>query len=364
MALLDAKARRAVARPEVILPAYGCPDLVTASVYAGVRPRLVDTARGRWGYDLEALTAALSASTVAIVGVNLLGCGDQAPELYQIARQHGAALVQDSAQHLPREPAAWLGEYVVLSFGRGKPLNLLRGGALLHAPGTGATPVAMAPRTAAGARQSPAVRRLEALAFNIATHPRLYAVSRRLLGGSLGQTHYKPLEAIENATPSFVAEVASALAGYRDHPGYDARVWSAACDAWRAHGVDVLSCVSSAVPDPGGVRLRLPLLAPDPRTRDALVAALDHQGLGATAMYGQSMERLPGVPGEVAAQGPFPNATELAGRLLTLPTHAWVTPQAVQLGQRTVDAVLASACASVAGSDARTTHTTVQPARR
>src|SRR5262245_23054839 len=38
-------------RPEAVLPAYGCPDLVSACVFAGVHPRLVDNAPGRWGYD-------------------------------------------------------------------------------------------------------------------------------------------------------------------------------------------------------------------------------------------------------------------------------------------------------------------------
>src|SRR5262245_15898078 len=66
MALLDARARLAALAPEVILPAYACPDLVTASVYAGVHPRLVDTApQGRWGYDLEALEQALTPNCAA-----------------------------------------------------------------------------------------------------------------------------------------------------------------------------------------------------------------------------------------------------------------------------------------------------------
>ena len=146
MALTDARMHLSAEAPEVILPAYGCPDLVTASVYAGLRPRLVDTApSGQWGYDLGALKKVLAGegrsgqrgadNCAAIVAVNLLGTGDQAVELAQIATETGIALIQDSAQHLPRHlPAQWLGDYVVLSFGRGKPLNLLGGGALLHHP--------------------------------------------------------------------------------------------------------------------------------------------------------------------------------------------------------------------------------------
>jgi dTDP-4-amino-4,6-dideoxygalactose transaminase len=336
MALLDAKARRPVAMPEVILPAYGCPDLVAASVYAGVRPRLVDTAPGHWGYDLGGLPAALCENTVAIVAVNLLGTGDQAPELRKIAASHGIALIQDSAQHLPQEFASpWVGEYVVLSFGRGKPLNLLRGGALLHAPARASALASVKVRSMTGLKQSPAVRRLESLAFNIATDARVYGWSRKLLGASVGRTQYKPLEALEDAPAPFIAEVESALAGYREEAGYDAGVWSAACRAWSAVGIEPLSCASSQG-KPGMLRLRLALLARNRRIRDEIVAALDSRGLGATAMYGESMEKLAGVPAEVAAQGPFPNAADLAGRLFTLPTHSGVTAQAVQLAQATL----------------------------
>ena len=336
MALLDARARASVSMPEVILPAYGCPDLVAASVFAGVRPRLVDTAPGQWGYDLRGLAAALSPSTVAIVAVNLLGIGDQAPELCEIAASHGVALIQDSAQHLPQDfSGGWPGEYVVLSFGRGKPLNLLRGGALLHAPERAAALASVEVRSLTGLKQSPAVRRLESLAFNIATDARVYGLSRKLMGGSVGRTQYKPLEALEEGSPHFRAEVEHALAGYRHDTGYDAGVWSAACREWSAGGIEPLTCASSHAPA-GMLRLRLAMLAPDRRTRDQIVVALDSRGLGATGMYGESMEKLDGVPGDVASQGPFPKADELAGRLFTLPTHSGVTAQTVQLTQATL----------------------------
>src|SRR5437868_2067186 len=87
LAIADARIRSDSARPEVILPAYACPDLITASVYAGVYPRLVDTAAGEWGYDLEQVRTAISSDTVAVVAVNLLGVGDQAPRLRQIATE-------------------------------------------------------------------------------------------------------------------------------------------------------------------------------------------------------------------------------------------------------------------------------------
>ncbi len=173
VALLDAKLRQRAAAPEAIVPAYGCPQLVAACLHAGVRPRLVDTVAGGWGYDLPQLRAALSADCVAVLAVNLLGTGDQVEEILPLARASGALVIQDSAQHLPTAPTEWPGDYVVLSFGRGKPLNLLRGGAL-------AVPDARPPRrrirpraeVSRGTSKAAAVcSRAAGILFNTVTHP-------------------------------------------------------------------------------------------------------------------------------------------------------------------------------------------------
>jgi hypothetical protein len=314
MALLDTRARLAAPAPEVLLPAYACPDLVTASLYAGVRPRLVDTAPGgRWGYDLEALEKALSPNCVAIVAVNLLGTGDQATELSALAAARAIPLIQDSAQHLPqRLPARWLGDYVVLSFGRGKPLNLLGGGALLHRPQRSAALASLPSQPMRSSR----LGALEALAFNVATHPLAYGMARRLMGSSVGGTHYKPLSGLVTADEAKVTALEQALAGYAIDPGYNSEVWSAARAAWSGGGIETLSCATQTTPD--SVRLRLGMMAPDVQTRNAIVAGLDARGLGATAMYGTTLDKLAGIPPEVARQGPFVNATDLAQRLFTV----------------------------------------------
>ena len=341
LALADARRRLPTATPEVILPAYGCPDLVSASVHAGLYPRLVDTAGGgRWGYDLDALERALSPGCVAILAVNLLGTGDQALELRRLADARGVALIQDSAQHLPRQlPAEWAGDYVVLSFGRGKPLNLLGGGALLHRPERAVSIASSATRPVTGPLERPLLKRLAGLAFNVATHPVAYGIARRLLGSSVGGTRYEQLETVCIASPAKVAEVERGLAGYESDAGYQASMWSAACAAWASDGVEMLSCATGS-PAVEEVRLRLAMLAPDGRTRDRIVAALERKGLGATAMYGTTLERLDGIPAVIARQGPFPNAAVLASRLFTLPTHSCVNPAVLRETQLLVTRLL------------------------
>ena len=52
-------------RNEVILPAYGCPDLLSACLGAGLKPRMVDILGDGWGYCQAGLLAALSPATIA-----------------------------------------------------------------------------------------------------------------------------------------------------------------------------------------------------------------------------------------------------------------------------------------------------------
>ncbi|RKZ65668.1 MAG: hypothetical protein DRQ44_07780, partial [Gammaproteobacteria bacterium] len=43
---------------EILLPAYGCPDLISAAVFAGVKPVLVDLEADRPWLDLPSLASA------------------------------------------------------------------------------------------------------------------------------------------------------------------------------------------------------------------------------------------------------------------------------------------------------------------
>lgn len=326
VALQDARLRRRCVRPEAILPAYGCPQLVSACLYARVHPRIVDTASGQWGYDVPSLRAALCSNTVAVVAANLLGTGDQARELLPLTRENGSYLVQDSAQYLPRAPASWFADYVVLSFGRGKPLNLLRGGALALASGhTLLADDTAVPGVAARLKQAALGSRAAAVVFNVITHPRVYGLTARLPIG-LGETQFAPLEMAMRLPFSVWGQVGPAYERYSQRtPDFP---WNAVLTGWRGLGIHELTCATEVAAGRDGP-LRLALLAHDRTIRDRSVEALNNQGLGASVMYGTAIDAISAIPREVVSQGPFPNATRLADRLFTLPTHGAITAEVV-----------------------------------
>jgi dTDP-4-amino-4,6-dideoxygalactose transaminase len=328
VAIADARVRHGSTNPEAILPAYCCPDVVAASLFAGVRPRLVDMAAGQWGYDPLQLQAALNRDTVAVIAVNLLGAGDGATAMLPAVRANGSLLIQDSAQYLPRQAEAqWSGDYVVLSFGRGKPLNLLRGGALAIPSGR---PFVSALQDEGSFRRRLTAAalgtRAAAVAFNIITHPRVYGLTSRLPGLGLGATRFHALESVNTPPVALWGQLGAAYSGYSEEEWQ--LLWLAVLPTWEKLGLRPLECAGLA-PPPDTRRLRLALLAPGRSQRDEIVSTLNRHGLGASVMYDAALNRIPGVPAEIAALPLFPNAEALAGRLLTLPTHSAVTPSVV-----------------------------------
>lgn len=302
--------------PEVIIPAYGCPDLVAACMHAGVFPRLVDISPSYWSYDLESLNSNISRDTAAIVTVNLLGLGDDATELNHLSKAGSIPIIQDSAQYLPREPHDWIGKYIVLSFGRGKPLNLLHGGALVLPTGEGSPPSAHpAPYTT---RERLLSSRTAAAAFNTLTWPAIYRLLSALPGTGLGEVIYKPLINPERLSERFEGRVASAFEGYRQTPSYRRDIWTTALEEWSAF--EILPLEHPTLPHQSEP-LRLPLLAPNQAARDQLVDSLNRAGLGASRFYGNALTEVSAIPELVKLQGPFPNARKMADRLFTLPTH-------------------------------------------
>lgn len=325
-ALSLASRRCSSKKPQAILPAYGCPDLVAACLHAGLEPRLVDVTRNAWGYDLQKLKSAINDNTAAIVAVNFLGVGDQSEILSLICRERGFALVQDSAQALPDQPGGkWFGDYIVFSFGRGKPLNLLGGGALLIPSDE--------PQEAHLSRRSESVHEkilfsLKAAAFNFVTHPNIYWLASKLPGLNLGDTSYSALA--ERRKPRLIRmeRIESALVRYSSNTSYSATKWRSVIEDWRRMGIEPLRCMPGAQAD--DQYLRLPLLARSAEQRDRILEALVSAGLGASSMYGAPLNRIRNIPMHVAAQGPFPNAEDLASRLFTLPTYELVRDSVVR----------------------------------
>ena len=313
-ALKLARARAAVDDPEVVLPGYGCPDLVAAADHAGLRAVLADVGADDPGYDLDSLARVLSPKTVAVVAVNFLGIRDRLDEIRAMLRTFPAAtLVEDDAQWFPEsDRAALAGDAVVFSFGRGKPVSLLGGGAV--AVRDSLAPLAQRLRgevvQASPDASSPDLR---IRAYNALLNPWLFPFASRNPLLELGRTRYHAQRAIAPMDARRLALLPANVARYR------ARQPSAIS---ALHGiVDPASSLPIRLGARTGRLLRYPVLCRDRGSRDRLLDELKRAGLGASAMYERS---LPAIDGVRLAMAELPGASSLAARLLTLPVHEGV----------------------------------------
>lgn len=310
--------------PEVILPAYGCPDLVAAAVHAGARPVLADLRQDSPEYDPEAVAALVNPDTVAIVAVTFLGVRPAGARLRTIIGNRNVVLIEDSAQWFPREPAQrFFGDYVVLSFGRGKPVNVLGGGALLVAEHM-ASPPAPATRVAGAALKDAA----QVALYNSLIHPRVYGIAEKLPFLGIGLTRYHPLDEIAGMRVERKRRLPVNVRRYVERRLDVQDQWRAALR--RLGCPDVIDLpLAHGVPSDSAL-LRYPVLLSSKSRRDETYARLRQAGLGASIMYGQALPDIEGVGPLVGLQTDFPRARDFAGRLLTLPTHDDVDDEIVR----------------------------------
>ncbi len=316
-AVVAAIARKPVKEPEVLLPAYSCPDVVSAVLFAGAKPILIDISRDRPWLDLDVAERRVGSDTVAIIAVNFLGIPERIEQLRSLAATVDAVLIEDRAQSFPptRDDVSALGgDLVVLSFGRGKPVSLLGGGAVL------ARSTELFELLPAAVAESPAFGlarfRMCTAAYNALRRPRLYWMLDVVPFVGLGATVFKALGKLE-PPPASIDYLGANIERYRACGDTAPTLRAALPDLLRGRAIDLPAACSLRA---GGRLLRYPILL-DCEVCSRAHAAMRRAGLGSSRLYQRTLPAIGGIPDDIARQGGFPNAERFAESLLTLPTH-------------------------------------------
>jgi dTDP-4-amino-4,6-dideoxygalactose transaminase len=303
-------------REEVLVPAYTCYSVPAAVVAAGLRVRLVDvTPAGQ--VDREALRALPRERAAALVVTNLFGNPEPVDALRAELRADGVALVDDAAQALgarsPEGAPGTRGDLGLLSFGRGKPLSALGGGALVGTEEGALEPALPAPR------RSGALAR--ALAYDLALRPAVFRWLAAIPALHVGETRFDPAFRRGGIDGASLCLAAAALPRFAAET--EARRERALALAARLEA-ETRFVPLRAAPDAAGVYPRLAVRAPSPAAREAALLAL--RDAGASVFYPASLDAVEPLRPFLAGDAPCPGARELAARLLTLPTHAGLRP--------------------------------------
>lgn len=326
-ALIAAKEAIGVSKPEVLIPAYACPDLVSAAIYAGVRPVLVDLELNRPWMDLKQLRARITSNTIAVIAVHFLGLSERLGQIRNLLAGTDILLIEDSAQLFPRAPGAkvWQGDLVILSFGRGKPVSLLGGGALICRKRSLVPHLPLAIDAALHAEKSGSSIKfaIKARLYNQLLAPYWYGILSSLPFLNLGETCYIPLNHISSPGARKSALLATNITAYQKWDGEGQRLISSLLEELASDRITDIS--REIANDPTLPLLRYPLLIKTAELRDLLLKKLSLAGLGASRMYPTPLPEIPGLTAYFQDQNGFQNAKAFSEKLLTLPCHSGVT---------------------------------------
>ncbi|WP_431685869.1 DegT/DnrJ/EryC1/StrS family aminotransferase [Hahella sp. NBU794] len=324
-AAMQAKASSVVGAPEVILPAYACPDLVAAIIAQGASPVLVDLEESSFFLNLEQLQEAVTSNTVAIIAVNFLGMYERLLELREIADAEGVMLIEDSAQTpIPLSAKAAYADFAILSYGRGKPVNLMGGGALLFKPAHAGL---ISSITKTLVRSQLVVNwawKLKALIVNTLIMRYPYGLLERMPFLNIGATTYHPLQCIE-VRDGMDQLVSVGLKHFYAIREAQVTAYARGLAELRNAGWKLLLGGEADNASRKGL-LRFPILAPSRAMRDHVELELNRLGYGANAFYRVPLPQIEGVKARVKnGEDDFPVAEAFADRLLTLPCHEGIT---------------------------------------
>ena len=294
------------AKTEVLVPGYTCYSVPAAAVKAGLKVSLYDMNPHTFQPDMDDVARKIRPSTLAVVGQHLLGVPSDMESLVKTARQHGIWCIEDAAQRLqsPRQESRQVADFTLYSFGRGKPLPLGKGGALIAAKQKEliGIPVALE------ARGRETTNYLLPLAIQIFSRPRFYWILEKLPLG-LGQTIYDPAFAVSTMPRLYRKMGVRGLEELEKLNLHRALIGKIYRDYFSDENNGQMKQASLAC-------VRYPLLVQNNGGANALF------NLGVRQMYPFALCDLPQLRDELTDQEvKTPGAREIAARLITLPTH-------------------------------------------
>jgi dTDP-4-amino-4,6-dideoxygalactose transaminase len=295
---------------QILIPGYTCYSVPAAVVKAGLKVSLFDLNPNTFQPDLDDLRQKVSERTLAVVGQHLLSVPADIKELAGISDDHGICCIEDAAQMLQEAGEKYTrtdgADYTVYSFGRGKPLPLGQGGALISRKRADLDSMA-------SQMETPPVQNGKSLmpaAVRILSWPGLYWFLEKLPLG-LGRTIYDPGFQVAGMSLAYQCLGDSALddlGRLNRHRSLIAKIYNKAFEADAdAQGI--------MVPP-----VRYPLLVDQQEKVDKLA------GYGVRRLYPKALCDLEELKPELTDPDvQTPGAREISRRLITLPTHLGVS---------------------------------------
>ncbi len=298
-------------RDEVMIPGYTCYTVAASVVRAGLKIRAYDVEPETLNPSMDSIQNSMSDKTFAIIGQHLFGIPSSLDGLKDFAREKSLYFIEDAAQALggkwKQYSLGTTGDFGLYSFGRGKPLPIGEGGALIGRDGDILKKVEIT-RNSFGY-----INILKAAAVQVLSQPFIYGFAEALPLG-LGETVFDPAFAISPMSVSMkkiAVKALDSLSALNEHRNSIAHVYMNLIDKKKT-----MPLRDGSIP----VFTRFPVMAGPQRISARL------KRLGVRRMYPKAIQDEDMIRPYIADhQKKTPGASRIAESLITLPTHLMIT---------------------------------------
>ena len=314
-------------RQEVIIPAYSSFCLASAVARTGLSIKLCDIDPDTLDFDLSKLKSQISEKTLAVIPVHNYGLVCNMGEIKKLAIEKRAFIIEDAAQAagalFENHKVGTIGDIGILSLGRGKNICALGGGVILTDEETLAELITEAlekyPKESVASDMASFVT---GIALSFLLNPERYAIPSNLPFLNLGANIFNPnfkISRFPNLKGGIGRKTFLCLDKYNQIRIQNARLLN---DSLSGNGKLKIPKENH---DGRCVYLRFPILFPTKETRDHVFQKLSQQRLGASLSYPTPLNRIIGFRKYLTDQDECPGAQFVSDRILTLPTHPYVT---------------------------------------
>lgn len=298
-------------RTEVIIPGYTCYSVAASVVKAGLKIRVYDLDPVSLQPDISFIKSIANDKVLAIINQHLFGIPSPNEEIKKIAENIGAFFIEDAAQgfggSINDQFLGTEGDFGLFSFGRGKPLPIGHGGALVGKNLSILQKIKLN-------RTNEEYKHIVLLAMTqIISLPLFYWLAEILPLG-LGRTYFNPLfkeGAMPEAIRKIIEKALPTLEDLNEHRHNISKVYENI----------IYKKYLISIPD-----MSRPVFTRYPLMGEADNVPKELKRLGVRRMYPKAIydERVI-KPYLAARQDPTPGASEIVKKLITLPTHKGIS---------------------------------------
>ena len=334
--LKSLKKKEGDTRNEVVIPGYTCYSVAAAVARAELKIKVYDMDPCTLAPDLDSLKKTVGDKTLAVIAQHLFGIPTSVKGIESMVRPYHVYVIEDAAQALggtlEGQPLGTLGDFGFFSFGRGKPLPLGGGGAMVGKDQDTVSSILLRIRGRGNTKIiGTALTQLMSL-------PGLYGIAERLPLG-LGETVFDPMFEI-SAMPTGIKSL-----GYKCIPllermnTHRRRIHTVYKNVFDYKDVIPLPDAST------GVYTRFPFMG------GTASLSGDLMRLGVRRMYPKAIADERKIKSHLAKDcEQTPGASEIARNVITLPTHQSITEDLAGLIARKVMATFRATAKGVGGS--------------